>query len=80
MDISLVTGIILTGCIYYIFNPYMAFKPKNNIQRWTTREKSYGHPHYWKLRYCPSSIINHPNAYNRHTKKRHYFRNVMYIE
>ncbi len=38
----------------WIFNPMSAFKPKNCVEQWTTRERSHGHPYYWKLRFMPN--------------------------
>lgn len=35
----------------YVFSPYFALRPRTSEERWTTRERSYGHPYYWKLRY-----------------------------
>lgn len=42
-----------------IFNSYLAFEstrgvtPERNMKElWTTRENSYGHPYYWKIRHC----------------------------
>ncbi len=72
-------GAVCAG-IYMLFNPYMSFKPKNCIEKWTTRERSYGHPYYWKMRYCPEMNIHHPDVYNRPLKERCYNRNVMYVE
>ena len=47
--------IVITGLL---FNPYLAFKPRDNFERWTTRELSYGHPYYWKKRYCSGKQSN----------------------
>ena len=75
---ALLCGALITVGTYYIFNPYMAFTPKKNINR--TRENSFGHPYYWNLRYDPIQYVHHPDVYNRPHKKRSYIRNVMYIE
>lgn len=41
--------IVIAGLI---FNPYLSHKPKNILERWSTRERSFGHPYYWRMRYC----------------------------
>ena len=66
--------------LYYVFNPYMWFSPRSNEELWKTRERSYGHPYYWKMRYDPKMYVHHVDAYNRHPKMRYNYRNVMYIE
>ena len=43
--------------IVLIFNPLSAFQPRNEIERWTTRERSFGYPYYWKMRYCTSGTL-----------------------
>jgi len=35
-----------------VFNPYMAHEPRDMLERWTTRERSFGHPYYWRMRFC----------------------------
>ena len=37
----------------WIFNPYRQYNWRNCVERWTAREKSHGHPYYWKLRFQP---------------------------
>lgn len=70
---------ILAG-MYAIFNPYLAFKPKTLCEKWTTRERSHGHPYYWKMRYNPNNYVHHPDVYNRPLKQRCYPRTTMYLE
>ena len=70
---------ILAG-MYAIFNPYLAFKPKTSCEKWTTRERSYGHPYYFKLKYEPKNYVHHPDVYNRSMKQRCYSRTTMYLE
>ncbi len=41
--------ILITGLI---FNPYLAHESRDTLERWTTRERSFGHPYYWRMRYC----------------------------
>ena len=76
----LACGLVVIGGVFYIFNPYMYFKPKTNVEKWTTREQSYGHPYYWKLRYCSDEYVHHPDVYNRPMKQRCNSRNIMYLE
>lgn len=80
VTLAITCGLIIMGGAFYIFNPYMAFKPKNCVEQWTTRERSYGHPYYWKLRYCPDEYVRHPDTYNRHMKYRYNNKNIMYLE
>lgn len=70
---------IILGC-YAIFNPYLSFVPKDCVEKWTTRERSHGHPYYWKMRYQPEQYIHHTDVYNRPLKQRCYLRTTMYIE
>ena len=70
----------ILGAMYAIFNPYLAFKPKTLCEKWTTRERSHGHPYYWKMRYCPEMYVHHPDVYNRRMKQRCYSRTTMYLE
>lgn len=44
------TFIVLVG-VAWIFNPYLAPRWRTNAERWTTRERSHGHPFYWMLRF-----------------------------
>lgn len=76
----LLCAAILVGTMYAIYNPYLAFKPKSIEEQWTTREQSYGHPYYWKMRYCPEYNVHHAAAYNRPMKQRCYPRTTMYLE
>lgn len=48
--VILITGLIL--------NPYMSHKPRDMLERWTTRERSFGHPYYWRMRYCAGKQFN----------------------
>ena len=72
--------ILLTLC--WVFNPYMAHRERTVCERWQTRERSYGHPLYWKIRYLPGGWgeAHRLNLFNRPCKKRCYIKNVMYIE
>ena len=45
--------LIIVVIVGLIFNPYLAFEPKDMLEQWTTRERSFGHPYYWRMRYCP---------------------------
>lgn len=74
------TAAAMIAGVYMIFNPYLSFKPKTEIERWTTRERSYGHPYYFKLRYSPDQYIHHSDVYNRPSKQRCYPRTTMYLE
>lgn len=75
-----IVPLFILGCVCYLFNPYMSFIPKSEIDLWKTRERSHGHPYYYKLRYNPQEYKNHSNVYNRPIKHRYFHRNVMYIE
>lgn len=77
---QVVIFLILVITTYKLFNPYLSFEPKSVYEQWTTRERSYGHPYYWKMRYCPETYAFHPDAYNRRLKKRCYLRTTMYLE
>lgn len=44
--------IIVTVILAMILNPYLSHEPKDMLESWTTRERSFGHPYYWRMRYC----------------------------
>lgn len=49
---SVILILTLVFGIVWMFNPYMASRWRTDVERWTTRERSYGHPFYWKMRYA----------------------------
>jgi hypothetical protein len=46
----IITLLIVLGTVW-IFNPYMAHRWRTDVERWTTRERSHGHPFYWLMRF-----------------------------
>jgi hypothetical protein len=80
--LTLAIPIILTILIVYVFNPYMSFEPKDEFESWTTRERSFGYPYYWRARFEPGFIEDKGRlnrAFNRDYYKRCNWRNVMLI-
>ena len=87
------TLLVIVGVVW-IFNPYMAHRWRTCVERWTTRERSHGHPFYWLMRYgdkdsaydhdadwqSKSYIGMHKNLYNRPAKQECNVKNVIYIE
>lgn len=78
--LSLIIPITIVIISYWIFNPYMSFVPKDNFERWTTNERSYGWPYYWKMKYQPGFLEANQDVYNHMNKHRYYIDNVMIIE
>ena len=92
---AIVFGVLLVFGVGFIFNPYLAngWLWKGCQEEWTTRERSYGHPFYWKLRFFGGERMAdgmcviphrdhlvHPILSNRPQHHRRYPRNVMYLE
>lgn len=86
-----VTLIFIVGTIW-VFNPYMSHQWRSSKERWTTRERSHGHPFYWKIRYgkksspydydagCDGICYGGENLANRPRKMQYTVKNVDYIE
>ena len=70
---------LLVG-IFLLFNPYKALRWRTDEERWSTRERSYGHPFYMRMRFDPEEIKNHAKLYNRPYKMERTVKNVMYVE
>ena len=81
MVLQLAIPIIIVISLFTIFNPYMAFTPRSACERWQTRERSYGHPFYWKMKNLPEFHNRHLlQVYNKPLKMRRYPRTTMYVE
>lgn len=52
MAIQIVVTILIIIGVAWLFNPYMAQRWRTTRERWTTRERSHGHPFYWRMRYA----------------------------
>lgn len=51
MAFSIIITIIAMIGVVWIFNPYLAHRWRSTRERWTTRERSHGHPFYWMMRF-----------------------------
>ena len=92
MIVQTIAVFIVLTLVISIFNPYKAFESIK--EPWKVRELSFGHPLYWKMRYCNKENIarfnqpacdtnytkHHSFAYNRPLKQRCFLKNIMYIE
>lgn len=76
----LIIPLLITVGVYWLFNPYLAHRWRTCGERWSTRERSHGHPFYWMMRYNPDWIKYHHLAYNRPYKAQCNVKNVMYVE
>ncbi len=67
--------IIIVLTVVLLFEPY-----RTDEERWTTRERSYGYPFYWRMQYDESELKNHSKLYNRPYKIERTVKNVIYVE
>ena len=51
MALQILITLLLVVGVVWVFNPYMAHRWRTDVERWTTRERSHGHPFYWMMRY-----------------------------
>jgi hypothetical protein len=58
-------AIIAYGCCK-AFSPYFAQRYRTDIERWSTRERAFGHVYYEKLKNDPD---RHHTVYNRPCNK-----------
>ena len=80
MALNIFLPIFITIGLFLIFNPYRALRWRTNDERWTTRERSYGHPFYMRMRFDPEETKNHVKLYNTPYKIERSVKNVIYVE
>jgi hypothetical protein len=73
MNLILIAFIAI--CVY-VFSPYVAQRWRTDVERWSTRERSFGHPYYQRLKDCGFT----EGEYGRRAKQMKVCKNVILIE
>lgn len=72
---------IALAIIFALGSVMWLYRWRTSAERWTTRERSHGHPFYWLMRYTGWGKRYHHRLYNRpHHKAAYNVKNIIYIE